>query len=206
MRDWTSIQVYYHQNQDGLLLDAVRPLFARLGEHGVRAYFERHWRQGPHLRLNINAAPRTVGTLVLPAVEEIVGGYLRTHPSVADLDPARMLPLHERLAELEAEPGPLLPWYPDNSIQQAAYDGSASVLGSQQAADLLADFYVDSTPLAFQMIERVRERMTSRLGGAFDLMVATAQVFSPGGITRGFMSFRSHAEAFLTAWPAAARG
>jgi len=201
VRDWTSIHVYYYQDQDGLILDAVRPLFACLGEHGVRAYFERHWRQGPHLRLNIHATPRTVGTVVLPAVEEIVGGYLRAHPSVADLDPERLLPLHERLAELEAESGPLLPWYPDNSIQQAAYDGGVSVLGSQQAVELLADFYVDSTALAFQMIERVRERRTSRLGGAFDLMVATAHAFSPDGITRGFLSFRSHAEVFLTARP-----
>jgi hypothetical protein len=201
VRDWTSIHVYYYQDPDGLILDAVRPLFARLSEHGVRTYFERHWRQGPHLRLNIQATPQTVSTLVLPAVEQIVGGYLRAHPSVADLDPERMLPLHERLAEREAESGPLLPWYPDNSIQHAAYDGSASVLGSQQAVELLADFYVDSTPLAFQMIERVRQRGTSRLAGAFDLMVASAQAFSPDGITLGFVSFRSHAEVFLNAWP-----
>jgi Lantibiotic biosynthesis dehydratase C-term len=201
VRDWASIHVYYYQDQDGLILDAVRPLFARLGEHGARAYFERHWRQGPHLRLNINATPQTVSTLVLPAVEEIVGGYLRAHPSAAELDPARLLPSHERLAELEADSGPLLPWHPDNSIQQTAYDGGLSVLGSQQAAELLADFYVYSTPLAFQMIERLRQRRTSRLAGAFDLMVATAHVFSPDGITRGFLSFRSHAEAFLNAWP-----
>jgi hypothetical protein len=201
VRDWTSIHVYYYQDQDGLILDAVRPLLARLGEHGVRAYFERHWRQGPHLRLNIHATPQTVSTLVLPAVEEIVGGYLRAHPSVADLDPQRLLSLHERLAELETETGPLLPWYPDNSIQHAAYNGGASVLGSQQAVELLADFYVDSTPVAFQMIERVRQRETSRLAGAFDLMIATAQAFAPDGITRGFVSFRSHAEAFLNAWP-----
>jgi len=201
VRDWTSIHVYYYQDQDGLILDAVRPLFARFGECGVRAYFERHWRQGPHLRLNIQALAQEVSTVVLPAVEEIVGGYLRARPSVADLYPARLLPLHERLAELEAEPGPLWPWYPDNSIQQATYDGGLSVLGSHQAVELLADFYVDSTPLAFQMIERVRQRATSRLAGAFDLMVATAQALAPDGITRGFVSFRSHAEAFLTAWP-----
>jgi hypothetical protein len=200
VRDWTSIHVYY-QDHDGLILDAVRPLFARLGEHGLRAYFERHWRRGPHLRLNVQAPAHEVSTLVLPAVEEIVAGYLRAYPSVAQPDPERLLPLHERLAELEAESGPLLPWYPDNSIQQAAYDGGVSVLGSQQAVDLLADFYVDSTPLAFQMIERVRERGASRLADAFDLMVAAAQVFSLDGITRGFLSFRSHAEAFLNAWP-----
>jgi Lantibiotic biosynthesis dehydratase C-term len=201
VRAWASIHVYYYQDQDGLILDAVRPLFARLGEHGVRAYFERHWRQGPHLRLNVQASAQEVSTLVLPAVEEIVGGYLRAHPSVAEPDPERLLPSHERLAELEAESGPLLPWYPDNSIQQAAYGGRVSVLGSQQAVELLADYYVDSTPVAFQMIERVRQRGTSRLAGAFDLMVATAQAFSPDGIIRGFLSFRSHAEAFLNAWP-----
>jgi Lantibiotic biosynthesis dehydratase C-term len=197
LRDWTSIHVYYHQDQDALILDAIRPLFAHFGQHGVKAYFERHWRRGPHLRLNVQAPAQEVDTLVLPAIEEIVGGYLRAHPSVADLDPAGLRPLHERLAELEAESGPLLPWYPDNSIQRAAFDGGESVLGSQQAVELLAEFYVGSTALAFQMIERG----TSRLADAFDVMVATAQAFSPDGITRGFLSFRSHAEAFLNAWP-----
>ena len=202
---WTSVHVYYYdgQGQDRLVLEAVRPLFNRLRGHGVEAYFVRHWRQGPHLRLNFQASTETFAGLVRPAVEEIVGGYLRAHPSTVESNPERLLPMHQRLAELEADSGPLLPWYPDNSIQQADYDQRLVALGSLEAADLLADFYTATTDLAFHALDRVRQRATARLETAFDLMVASAHAFCRGGITRGFVSLRSHAEAFLNAWPEA---
>jgi hypothetical protein len=195
---WSSIHVSYYdeERQDALIVGALRPLFTQIRDQVPRAYFVRHWRRGPHLRLNFHTAPDTFATMVRPAADEIVGGYLAAHHSTVDLDPARLLPLHERLAELEREQGPLQPWYPDNSIQEADYDHRVDVLGSPEAAELLVDFYVDTTDLAFQMTEHVQAG-GSRLGTAFDLMIATVQVFSHGTITTGFLSFRSHAEAFL---------
>jgi hypothetical protein len=220
MASWASVHVSYHDtgNQDNLLLDAVRPLFTRLegqrrrevrepdvlgspGAHGVRAYFLRHWMRGPHLRLNIFAPPDTFAALVRPAVDEVVGGYLRTHPSTVDLDPAALLPMHQRLAEYETEPGTLLPWYPDNTVQDADYDSRLSILGSQEAADLLAGFHLDTTEWAFRVLDRVRRGEASLLAVAFDLMAATAHAMARNGITGGFVSFRSHGEAFLCAWP-----
>jgi Lantibiotic biosynthesis dehydratase C-term len=197
---WRSVHVYYYDdNKADLVLDAVRPLFQRLGPQ-VRAYYVPHWLNGPHVRLNFQAEQRVHDELVLPAVREVVGGYLRDRPSTATVDPMRLHTAHKRLAEMEQERGALLPLLPDNSVHEADYDQRLHVLGSTAAAELLADFYVDTTELAFEMADAVRDgRQLLRLG--FDLMVATAHALSGIGFERAFVSFRSHAEAFLSWTP-----
>jgi hypothetical protein len=196
---WQSLHVHYHtEDQDRLVLDAVRPLFVRLAGPVPRAYHLKHWRRGPHLRLNLHTTPETFATVVRPAVDDVVGGYLAAHPSPGGLDPAALLPVHQRLAALEQESGPLLPWCPDNSIQDAAFDARLDQLGSVEAVELLADFHVATTGLTFDMLERIAGRPAARLNLAFDLMIATAHGLTRNGITGAFMSFRSHAEAFLS--------
>lgn len=184
-----SVHVAYHDdNCDDLLLTAVRPVLA--GVPG--SYFIRHWQRGPHLRLNFPADQDRAHLLV----REHVGAYLAAHPSTVQLDPAALLPLHRSLARMELVDGPLMPWYPNNSVQAAGYDDRADALGGGAAADLLAGFYVDTNGAVFETLEDVREG-ASRLGIALDLMISAAHAFAEGGITGGFVSFRSHAEAFL---------
>lgn len=199
---WHSIHVHYHDPSgvDALLLDAVRPLFASVVDAVEASYYVRHWRQGPHLRLNLCTDPDRFAEVVLPAARQGVAGYLAAHPSTADVDPQALLPLHQRLAALEPDPGPLLPWRPDNSLHVAPYDRRVEVLGSAAAADLLAEFLTATTGLAFEMTDHLRAG-GQRLRLAFDLMVAVAHGLSGVGITRGFISYRSHAEVFLCTWP-----
>jgi Lantibiotic biosynthesis dehydratase C-term len=199
--DWTSTHVHYHDDPIGLILDGVRPLFARVNAAVPEAYFVRHWRQGPHLRLSFRTSPQIYESVIGPAVAETIGEYLRAHPSSANLDPARLLHQHQRLAELEGERGPLVPWYPDNSIRRAGYDMRLPMLESPRAAEFIAGFHVDTNAPTFAALTRVRRREASLPGIAFDLMIATAHALVPDGITRGFVSFRSHAEAFLSFWP-----
>src|SRR3954464_12961877 len=44
--------------------------------------------------------------------------------------PVALLDQPRRLARLEADDGPLLPWYPNNSIHVAPYEARRDVLGS----------------------------------------------------------------------------
>jgi hypothetical protein len=187
-----SIHVYY-------LAEAVRPALARFAEHVPEAYFVRHWRQGPHVQLNILAAPAVFVDIVRPVVSEVVGGFLAACPSTAKLDQDRLLPLHQRLAELEEEPGPLLPFHPDNTLAEVPWEPRPHALGGDEAAKLAASFYTDTNAMAFTMIDYVRRR-GQRLRLAFDLMIATAHKLSGLGVALGSASFRSHSEAFLT-WP-----
>ena len=199
--DWHSIHVYYYaQDKDALILEGVRPLFHALAGRADAAYYTRHWRQGPHLRLNFRTMAGNFADVVRPAADEIIGGFLTRRPSTRHLDPLRELPAHRRLAELELEEGALLPWHPDNSIVTVAHDARSAVVGGQETADLVADFQVAATGLAFKMTEELITPR-QRLAGAFDLMIATAQAMSRRGITDAFVSFRSHAEGFLCGFP-----
>jgi hypothetical protein len=197
---WYSLHVAYHDDPDGLLLDGVRPLFDQLGAGGHAAYFTRHWRRGPHLRLDVRTGTEAFYDVVLPAARRIVGGRLATHPSTTTLDPFDLLDQHRRLARLEADDGPLLPWYPNNSIHVAPYETRRDVLGSDEAVDLLTDFQLATTDHAFAAAEHVRAG-GQRLRIAFDLMIATAHVLCGRSLVDGFASFRSHAEGFLCGFP-----
>lgn len=203
--NWHTICVYYHdEDKNALILDGVRPLFDLLAGHVDAVSWTRHWRQGPHLRLNVRADDATVHRTVLPMAEEIVGGWLSEHPSTLDLDPDELLPLHQGLAEQERERGPLMPWHANNSLHLAPYDRRTEVLGNDEMADLLADFYADATPASFQMVERAATGQ-QRLMLAFDLIVATTHALTTGGVREGVVALRSHAEAFLNGHPESGR-
>src|SRR6266550_9008553 len=142
---WQTVCVSYHDSStvDDLILDAVRPAFAELSG---AAYFLRHWRRGPHLRLNVLASDEQLRATVLPVLRRTVGGYLRAHPSTAAMDLAALLPEHRRLAARERDTGPLWPPRPDNRLELESYDSRADVLGGEPAAELLADVYSATTP------------------------------------------------------------
>ncbi|AOP47784.1 thiopeptide maturation pyridine synthase [Streptomyces lydicus] len=201
---WYSLHVHHHDEaaEPELILGAVRPAFASV-ESSVRgAWFGRHWLRGPHLRLNFRTDETTWGAQVRPKVRSIVTDYLRARPSTVRLDSAALAPVHERLAELEMETGPLGPWVADNTVVERPYDHRLQVLGSLRASELLAGFLSDTTDLAFRMYEHLRTAPLSVL--ALDLMWTTAAAaaipFEDGRapIERGVLSLRSHADAFLS--------
>jgi hypothetical protein len=199
---WHSVHVHYHDQNghDTLLADAVRPLFATLADDIDSAFFTRHWLRGPHIRLNFQATPESFDNAVRPAVEQHIGRYLARFPSAGD-SAERLLPLHQRLAADEEVDEPLVPWYPDNSIRDATYDDRIGILGSAEAADLLARFYSDSNEHALDLVHKVCAGAASATSLSFDLMIASAHVLAPGPLSDAFVSYRSHSEAFLARDP-----
>ncbi|WP_283133917.1 thiopeptide maturation pyridine synthase [Rhizohabitans arisaemae] len=193
---WHSAHVFHHSPEgvDELILGAVRPLISALPA-GTSGYFQRHWVLGPHVRINVRAEPGVWDRTVRPLIEEIVGGHQRRHPSAGHPDPEWEMRAHEKLAQLESEPGPLAPWQPDNTIGYAPFDPRLHVLGTPEASELLARFHVETTPLVFKIMEDVAGG-AQRLDIALNLMLASAQVLCPP-IDKGAISYRSHAEGFL---------
>lgn len=201
---WHAIHVYFHDdNRDRLILDGVRPLFDRLTREASGAsemYFVPHWRRGPHVRLNFRTDEATFDRTVRPATEESIGAYLREHPSTTVLDPATILPMHERLAALEWDHGPLRPWPPNNTITVEEYDQRLNIHQNIDTAQMMARFYVATTPLTFEMLEGT-PTANERRRLAFALLIATVEAFSPDGLARDYVTFRSHTEAFLDKSP-----
>ncbi|MFI5982347.1 thiopeptide maturation pyridine synthase [Streptomyces sp. NPDC051555] len=201
---WHSLHVHCHDGaaQPALVLGGLRPAFAEVRPWVAGAWFGRHWLRGPHLRLNFRTGRADWEERVRPAVTAVVTGYLRAHPSTAEPDRAALAPVHARLAQLEMEEGPLSPWEADNTVVERPYDHRQRVLGSPRAGELLADFLSATNDLTFRMYEELRSAPLPVL--ALDLMWATVAAasipFEDGGapITRGVLSLRSHADAFLS--------
>ncbi|MEU6777714.1 lantibiotic dehydratase C-terminal domain-containing protein [Nonomuraea angiospora] len=180
---WTRLRVdYYDGAMDDLILDAIRPAW-----HEIRGYFLCHWVRGPHLRIFVDGDATEIR-----AVERHLAAVRRHHR------PARAAPLHERLAELEGERGPLLPWAPHNTIADEP-PGLDTELDR-----FLADFYADTTEAAFDALDRVRAGAPLP-GIAFDLVVATAHDLSESGLPAARTSLRSRAEAYLSRLPGGVR-
>ncbi|MEU6480413.1 thiopeptide maturation pyridine synthase [Streptomyces sp. NPDC047017] len=200
---WRAAHIaYFGDGTDQLVLQGVRPVIERCAGRVEAAYVLRHWRRGPHLRLVVRATPAVFTELVEPAVTELVGGQLTARPSTAaPLDEAALLPLHRRLAAAEREPGPLTPFYPDNSITWEEHDRRVDVLGCPVGADELALFYQRTNDLLFEQLELIAAGLP-RETLALRLMLATAHTLcrhpQDPSIRRGFVSFRSHAEGYLS--------
>jgi Lantibiotic biosynthesis dehydratase C-term len=195
---WRTVSVHHHDEsaQDDLILTAVRPLLAGLDGAVEAAYFLRHWRRGPHLRLNFRTTAGLMDRAVLPAVDATVGRYLREHPSTAAVDFEALLPRHRALARAEHDTGPLWPPHPDNTVRTGAHDSRAAVLGGEDAAALIAACHFAANPAVFAALAAARAER-QRLWTAFDLMAATAHLFSGGRVEGGYVSFRAHADTFL---------
>lgn len=195
---WFSAHLHHHaHDRTGVLVDAVGPFLRAHRSAMTAAYVLPHWRQGPHLRLNIKAEPDVWAEELVPAVEQEIGRYLRAHPSGArPSDAVDALPAHQALAEREQEDGPLTPWLADDTVHFAPYrDLSDTLLGDAVAAALVEDFYCESNALFLEMAAAVREGLDSVEGIALTVLLTTAEAV--GGMARNVGSFRSHAEGFI---------
>jgi hypothetical protein len=185
------VRVYYFEDRrDDLVLDCVRPLLHQLMGSVDRAFFVRHWAGGPHIRICFKADPATQGDL-LHTVDAALTAYLGEKPSRAAVDASNWLPRLEQVALAEGwRPERLRP---DNSVVWEF--GEPKTDHTDRVRSLIDLFYVATNDLAFGHIEASRQRRADRLLAAFDILTLTAHVGV--GIERGFVSYRSHADAFL---------
>jgi len=187
---WPGLRVYYHDEPDALILDAVRPVLADAPD----AFFVRHWFGGPHLRLCF-PGPEVAGDG--PAAVGALRAWLLDHPSRARLDPARLRHDQDLLAAREAVAEAVRPPAPDNSVELAAYDRHLTELGGVEAAAVVEEFYAGTNPAVYAGLEAIRSG-GSRTATALDLMWAVVHAHG-AGVVHPFVSLRTHAEVFLAA-------
>lgn len=152
----------------------------------------RHWQRGPHLRLVVEddeTVPDLLARHVLP--------YLRDNPSRTVLDEAALLPRHRRQAAAEQVTGPLAPFHANNTVVRTREEDRTEVLGSPRAQEFFRAFYVRSTPLLLRALEEIRAGRLDRLEAFGSLVLTTVHRGTPAGLGEGYVSLRSHAEAFL---------
>ncbi len=201
---WREARVYYYEEQKGrLVCDLIAPLLVELRAAARCCYFVRHWQCGPHLRLPICCSAEVFRERVQPRVEERVRPYLRASGSRRVMPPeAELRARYARLAQLEQVEGPLWPLVPDNTLLFTEHRPRQEPWGGPRGVEALAEFYQQSEPLAVEML-RVLESGESLdlLSAALMLAVAHRYGGNPPHLRLGFVSFRSHAEAFFWSEP-----
>ncbi|MEU2975079.1 thiopeptide maturation pyridine synthase [Nocardiopsis alba] len=192
------LRVAYHDPDPAPLLRAgVRPLLAELAEAGLPAFWARHWRRGPHLRIVVEADEPTWERIVRPAADRHLRSALAAHPSTTILDPDALREPHRLLAAREREHGPLEPLQPDNTVEEEAHDPRLHVLGTPDAVALFEGFSQRTAEAALTVSVGEGPALSSHV---VDLMLVIAGRVG-GYIERGFVSYRSHAEAHIMGAP-----
>ncbi|WP_017609023.1 thiopeptide maturation pyridine synthase [Nocardiopsis xinjiangensis] len=190
-----TVRYYARDRHDDLILDCVGPALEAVAGTHSGTFFDRGWHLGPHIRLNVAATPRVWAEHIRPTLEEHIGAHLSGAPSLGCPDPEREALQHRRLAVLEHVEGPLLPWYPDNSLQFGVQEDRSRYLGGNTVLAFMNDFHADTNALVLRMLDRIRAQ-DSRQELCLGLMFALAHTQCPP-VSRGFLSYHSHAEAFL---------
>ena len=201
---WESVHIFYYDtDKDALILECLRPLMKELQQRDwvQNCYFIRHWQGGPHIRLHIASEPERFHASVLPYVQRKVGNYLQSHPSLRSFTEGDATQQHERRRHMSLLPLDYVALMPNNTFQTAPYDALALITGSPGMARLLEDFYIETNDLVFSMIERTQNHYEKRLNACFDLLVTLAASSSFLPLTKAYMSFRSHAEAYIVCEP-----
>ncbi len=188
------LRVAYHDPDPAPLLRAgVRPLLVELADAGLPAFWTRHWRRGPHLRIVVDADDAAWDRVVRPAAERHLLPALAAHPSTTVLDPEQLRDSYRQLAERERELGPLEPQQPDNTVEEEPHDPRLHVLGTPDAVNLFEGFQQRTSDAALTMAVGEGPSLSTH---AVDLMLIMAQEVG-GYLERGFVSYRSHAEAHI---------
>jgi lantibiotic biosynthesis dehydratase-like protein len=104
---WLTVCLHYNEPWEEFLVKAVKPYVDVVMQTGISEhfYFERSWKQGPHIRLHIKGSPFVICKMLKPNLEEHFEQYFETRPSFI---------IEPKYPEIFPEDHK---WLPNNSIQ-----------------------------------------------------------------------------------------
>jgi thiopeptide-type bacteriocin biosynthesis protein len=84
---WVSLHVFYSGDADPMMVEAVRPLVARLREDGLIEawFFIKYWKGGPHLRLRFKPVSAEVREEVTTRAVDAIQKCLTRRPALFDI-------------------------------------------------------------------------------------------------------------------------
>ncbi|HVF05968.1 MAG TPA: lantibiotic dehydratase C-terminal domain-containing protein [Frankiaceae bacterium] len=196
---FTTHVVYYEDRKQDLLADCLVPLARRARkDYGAEAVFlERHWRFGPHVRVNVVGARDDAREKFARDARPAIEAYLRRVPSRAPLDRAAYLRLSSKLASAELVLPPYGPVWPDNTVVVGTYQPRVDLYG-EAGAGAKARFLTGALEPVALVLDRTRDDRRARLDHVLRLLVLVAAAYSAEDVAAGTLSFRSHVEDYLT--------
>jgi len=198
---WTAIRIAYHDaDKTPLLVGAIGPIVEKLRDFGAsRAIFKPHWRRGPHVDFGLQLDPSATGAGFPERARQAISAWIEANPSTAALDSVPYLQLSMKLATAEGAEGPFLPLLANNSLTALA-DDRFPPPPDDALAGIRDRFQADTLPLLVQLA-RLKDDRARFWGTLAEMMMCVAQFSGPAGMRGGHISYRSHAEGFLSGAP-----
>ncbi|RKR91994.1 lantibiotic biosynthesis dehydratase-like protein [Micromonospora pisi] len=193
---------YYEPVKAPLLRDAVLPAIDAAGrEHpDVFAQLERHWRHGPHLRVQLTGAAASVDRAANRMARRL-REHLAIHPSTVDVSTDTLLARSELAGQAELIPPPYTPIHPDNTVRIEQVDDGRmlDLLETTEAVRCRAALLRLGLPTVGATLARLGaagDTASARVWLTVAAMSAHAGQY-PLGLGDGHQSFFSHLEEFL---------
>jgi hypothetical protein len=199
---WTSLHLHHHGGEtEALIREVTAPLCDAAARMGTPVYLFPHWRQGDHVRVNVDAGPRVLRAVLHPLAERLMAEFGERFPSSRQSPTPERMTADRRRAALEGDRGPLLPWAPDNRVVRRPHEDRSAAVGPVPAALVRANLVATNDLVLRTRLEHTG--VAARRALAFDLLIVTALRFGHIGLRHAYLCFRSHAEGFLTTFPEA---
>jgi Lantibiotic biosynthesis dehydratase C-term len=198
--NWRTIRIAYFKNdRTALLLGPVREAVkaARRQFGPITMMLQTQWKFGPHLELSFDGGGRA--DEVFRLVSAIVEPWLASNPSREALDPDAYLALSAKLGMSELEPGPYAPLLDDNSLSLVRYQ-PARALSITELVESKHLFLSEALELTLDLLALKQEDSEAFSLTLIAMMAISGGTYARDGLSRGFMSFRSHAEYFFAAY------
>lgn len=188
MSCWRKYHVYY-SDVDRLIVECVFPCLQRLEGRLETSFWERHYVGGPNLRVLVRGSASSVadaGRDLVRTVEAFLAHYPSENVPYSETRAAALV----QLEGSTVDNGELT--YRNNVVEEHPPESDQHRYASDAAADLVARFRHDMTPLAAQLIGSRRPKREELLR----LFFLQPLVVCQGNLPAGCVSYRSHWEGF----------
>ncbi|MDT8999852.1 lantibiotic dehydratase [Paucibacter sp. APW11] len=199
---WHAVRIaYFDDDRRALLLGPVQDCLDMLAQrYQLRdVMLMPHWKHGPHIDLVVHCEATLLEAQVLPALRAVLEPWLEAHPSTTELDPAAYEALSHKIALTELEPGPYLPLLQNNTVTLAPYQPSRALKLAEFARNK-ERFLSGSLDLTLRLLREKPADADAFMLTLLAMMGLAAQSYEAGGFSRGYVSFRSHAEYYFAAY------
>ncbi|MFH8385765.1 lantibiotic dehydratase C-terminal domain-containing protein [Kitasatospora sp. NPDC018058] len=177
-RTWVSAHLFYHGDQDAVVVGAVRPAVERLRLAGQAEgfFFLRYWEGGPHVRLRVLTSPEHAAQ-VRSVIEETAAEFYRASPSESSMTPQEYADSAPSLAALERMADYDTVLHPDNSVAFVDYVPETDVFGTGRSLEAVERQLMAASALAVELIARGR-KPGQRAMDAFAMLAANRTLFT----------------------------
>jgi hypothetical protein len=187
---------YYHDPVKApLIRHAVLPALAAATRLGAVGHIERHWLNGPHVRIRLDGPAEAA-----EAAARILRTYVEDNPSTVDIADPVLIAQAEQYGLAELVLPPYTPLHPNNTVRIEPSDTTRlrSLLGSDALIELRARGLRLGIDAIRESLDSIGDTTQERVQLTVTAMAVHASRY-PAGLANGYHSFLSHLEDFLLA-------